>query len=152
MEVTVTAIVEVVGCTPPTLYHYWPKRELLLREASALGFAEFRRRQTAAARPETDPLARIRARGRAYLEFALSRPLLFRVLFLDRPAPGALPASVEQPGQGLQDLIDDVSDAMSAGQIARAEPLDVAVGLWAATHGIAALWVACGCRILGRGG
>ena len=140
--VTITAIVDGVGCSPPTLYHYWPKRELLLREASALGFGEFRRSQNAAAEREPDPLTRIRQRGRAYLEFALARPSLFRVLFLDRPAPGAPPASAEHPGQGLQDLIDDVADAIAAGELAPADPLNVAVGLWAATHGIAALWVA----------
>ncbi|HEY5185661.1 MAG TPA: TetR/AcrR family transcriptional regulator [Actinomycetes bacterium] len=140
--VTVAGIVAEAGCTPPTLYHYWPRRELLLREASALGFKRFRRSQASAAAPAGDPLDRIRRRGQAYLDFALSQPSLFRVLFLDRPVPGHPPADAENPGQGLADLAADVSAAMTASQLAPEDPLGVAVGLWAGVHGIAALWVA----------
>ena len=41
-RVTVAAIVDEAGCTPPSLYHYWPTRELLLHEASERGWAQFR--------------------------------------------------------------------------------------------------------------
>jgi AcrR family transcriptional regulator len=139
--VTVAAIVTESGCTPPTLYHYWAKRELLLREASETGYAEFRRRQFEAVSGAADPLVRIRLRGEAYLQFALARPSLFRVLFLDRPVPGQSPADVGNPGLGLADLIADVGEAMAAGQLASADCLAVAIGLWAAVHGVAALWV-----------
>jgi AcrR family transcriptional regulator len=140
--VSVAAIVDAVGCSPPTLYHYWPHRSLLLREASALGFGEFRRLQTDAVGAHPDPLTRIRWRGHAYLEFALTRPSLFRVLFLDPPVEASPAASIEAPGDAFQNLIDDVNEAMAAGQLAVADPLVVAVGLWAATHGVAALWLA----------
>ncbi len=140
--VTVAAIVAEAGCTPPTLYHYWDRRESLLREASAEGYAEFRRSQAEAVSATVDPLARIRLRGQAYLEFALARPSLFRVLFLDRSVPGQSPADPENPGHGLADLIADVSEAMAAGKLAPADPLVVAVGLWAAVHGVAVLWAA----------
>ncbi len=140
-KVTVAAIVDDVGCTPPTLYNYWPKRELLLREASQAGFAAFRESQAKAAAWEPDPLARIRLRGRAYLEFALARPSLFRVLFLDRPVPGAPPADADNPGGGLDDLIHDVGLAIQSGQLAAGDPQLVAAGLWAGVHGIAALFV-----------
>jgi AcrR family transcriptional regulator len=140
-KVTVADIVETVGCTPPTLYHYWPKRKMLLLEASAQGFAKFRQTQNVAVDKATDPLDRIRLRGQAYLDFALARPPLFRVLFLDRPLPGQAPAEVANPGRGFQDLIADVSQAMETGQLAADDPLAVAFSLWAAVHGIASLWV-----------
>lgn len=140
--VNVAAIVAEAGCTPPTLYHYWPTRELLLREASALGFERFRSSQAKAASTTADPVDRIRRRGEAYLDFAFARPSLFRVLFLDRPVPDHSPATVEGPGEGLADLVADVSAAMAAGQLTPQEPLEVTVGLWAAVHGIAALWTA----------
>ncbi len=140
-SVTVAAIVAEVGCTPPTLYNYWPKRELLLREASGMGFAAFRESQAKAAAREPDPVLRIRLRGQAYLDFALARPSLFRVLFLDRPVPGSPPADPDHPGGGLDDLIHDVELAMQGGQLASAEAQLVAAGLWAGVHGIAALFV-----------
>ncbi len=140
--VTVAAIVGEAGCTPPTLYHYWTRREDLLREASVEGFAQFRRSQSDAASTTTDAVDRILQRGQAYLDFAFARPSLFRVLFLDRPVPGKPLADVDDPGQGLADVVADVSAAMAAGQLAPGDPLGVAVGLWAGVHGIAALWVA----------
>lgn len=140
--VTVAAIVAEAGCTPPTLYNYWPKRELLLREAGARGFQIFRASQADGVGDENDPLDRIRRRGRAYLEFALNQPALFRVLFLDRPVPGQPPTDPSNPEEGLSDLVADVGAAMTAGQLRQGDPVVTAVALWGAVHGIAALWAA----------
>jgi AcrR family transcriptional regulator len=154
-RVTVAAIIDEAGCTPPSLYHYWPTRELLLQEASALGWAQFRASQDSAVVDrrdladdsgqdakkgrESDPVERLRLRGRGYLDFALARPSLFRVLFLE-PAtagPGEPPA---ETGKALNDLVTDVTQAMAAGQLRPADPLTTALALWSAMHGVAALW------------
>jgi AcrR family transcriptional regulator len=161
-RVTVAAIIAEAGCTPPSLYHYWPKRELLLHEASALGWAQFRASQAGAVAgdgPATDPgqvsppdpgqvpregadgdpVERLRRRGRAYLDFALARPSLFRVLFLEPAAAGPAGPTAET-GQALQDLVADVSAAMATGQFRSADPLTTALAVWSAMHGVAALW------------
>ena len=154
-RVTVAAIVDEAGCTPPSLYHYWPQRELLLQEASARGWAQFRASQAAAVADrqdlvhdsdqdphrgrDQDPVERLRLRGRAYLEFALARPSLFRVLFLE-PAtagPGETPA---ETGRAFSDLVTDVTHAMTGGQLRAADPLTTALALWSVVHGVAALW------------
>jgi hypothetical protein len=44
----------------------------------------------------------------------------------------------------LRDLISDVSAAMDAGQFRRGDPFTVAIALWSAVHGIAALWASTG--------
>ncbi len=141
-RVTVAAIIEEAGCTPPSLYHYWPKRELLLREASTRGWAQFRAAQAGAVAERDDPVERIRLRGQAYLDFALARPALFRVLFLDPPV--GRPESANDPpaetGQAFQDLVTDVTQALAAGQLRPADPLTTAMVLWSAIHGVAALW------------
>jgi AcrR family transcriptional regulator len=172
-QVTIAAIVEEAGCTPPSLYHYWPRRELLMQEASTRGWAHFRDSQTGAA-DHHDPVERLRQRGRAYLDFALARPSLFRVLFLDPPASATAPNATQdvqgtqlpQPGQptrpgrptrraaeqgaaeqgaaeqgaALDDLVGDVSAAMATGGLRPADPLTIALALWSAMHGVAALW------------
>ncbi len=90
------------------------------------------------------PLDRIRGRGRAYVAFARERPSLFRALFLsgtlappaaDRADPDAAPGPV------LAALVSDVTEAMEAGLLPRAEPTVVALALWASVHGIATLCV-----------
>jgi AcrR family transcriptional regulator len=163
-RVTVAAIVAEAGCTPPSLYHYWPTREQLLHEASERGWARFRAGQATAVRDTTgddlqDPVERLRLRGRAYLEFALARPALFRVLFLQPPAtqPSSTPVMPPTPplstppaapptgagigtGQALDDLVNDVIAAMAAGQLIGNDPLITALALWSAMHGVASLW------------
>ena len=154
-RVTVASIVDEAGCTAPSLYHYWPKRELLLHEASARGWAQFRASQTGAVADHHDPVERLRMRGRAYLDFALAKPALFRVLFLEPPAAGPTqppasgpteppaPGPTEPPaetGDALHDLIADVAAAMAGGQLRPADPLTTALALWSAMHGVASLW------------
>ncbi|HEY8619483.1 MAG TPA: TetR/AcrR family transcriptional regulator [Dermatophilaceae bacterium] len=153
-RVTVAAIVNEAGCTPPSLYHYWPKRELLLQEASERGWAQFRASQSGAVADHRNPVKRLRLRGRAYLDFSLAKPALFRVLFLDQTAVSSKPATQPhskpptqapaQPpaetGDALRDLVFDVTAAMATGRLRAADPLTTALALWAAMHGVAALW------------
>jgi AcrR family transcriptional regulator len=150
-RVTIAAIVAEAGCTPPSLYHYWPKRELLLQEASARGWAQFRASQAGAVADHHDPIERLRLRGRAYLEFALAKPALFRVLFLATPTldPTEPPAgpptetaaqTAAETANAFNDLLTDVTAAMTTEQIRPADPLTTALALWSAMHGVAALW------------
>jgi AcrR family transcriptional regulator len=138
-KVTVATIVHEAGCTPPSLYHYWPRRELLLNEASQCGWAQFRTSQSGAVANHHDPVERLRLRGQAYLEFALAQPALFRVLFLEPSAAGPSEATPET-GRALRDLVADVSEAMAIGAFRPADPLTTALALWSAMHGVAALW------------
>ncbi len=139
-RVTIASVVAEAGCTPPSLYHYWPTRELLLHEASLRGWAQFRADQAAAVTEEDDPLMRLSKRGRAYLDFALARPALFRVLFL---SPGAVdhdqPATPGE-GQALVDLVADVQEAIARGLLRAEDPFVTALALWSTMHGVAALW------------
>lgn len=140
-EVTIASVVTEAGCTPPSLYHYWPTRDRLLYEASLRGWAQFRVDQATSVAQQDDPLARLRARGLAYVNFALARPGLFRVLFL---APSAVdpdqPPSADA-GQALLELVADVTQAMDRGLLREADPFVTALALWSAMHGVAALWV-----------
>lgn len=141
-RVTIAAIVDEAGCTPPSLYHYWPRRELLLREASERGWAQFRTSQADAVAEHGNPVERLRRRGRAYLDFALARPALFRVLFLEPRADAGSSRPSGETGDALHDLIADVTAAMGSGQIRPADPFATALALWSAMHGVAALWAA----------
>lgn len=144
-RVTVAAVVAEAGCTAPSLYHYWPTRDLLLHEASARGWSQFRASQnvTVAVVDRLEPLARIRLRGKAYLDFALAEPALFRVLFLHPQANGSAVPRGERPadmGDALHELITDVTSAMATGQLRPGDPIATGLALWAAVHGVAALW------------
>ena len=140
VEVTVAAILDAARCTPPTLYHYWATRDDLLREASHRGWEAFRDSQLDAVAGDEDALQRIRRRGSAYLAFALERPSLFRVLFLDRRVPGSPEPDADAPGAALAALVADVAAAMQSGLLRPGDPMTVTLALWGAIHGIATLW------------
>lgn len=143
-RVTIAAVVAEAGCTAPSLYHYWPKRELLLHEASTRGWTQFRDSQAGAAADHEDPIERLRLRGRAHLEFALARPALFRVLFLEPAPAGPAADPAAQPpaetGSALNDLVADVTAAMTTGQLRPADPFTTSLAMWSAMHGVATLW------------
>lgn len=140
-QVTIASVIAEAGCTPPALYHYWKHRELLLQEASGRAWLVFHTEQHDAASGVDDPLERLRARGRAYVEFALARPAAFLVLF-SQPAPPPEPGGELPPtSRSLEDLTADVVSAMNAGLIAHTDdPMVTALVLWSAMHGVADLW------------
>ena len=134
--VTIASIVAEAGCTPPSLYHYWSSRDALLREAGARGWQQFRDQQAHGAAAVSDPIDRLRGRGRAYVDFALQRPRLFQILFLTAHAEVA-----SEPGEGFTDLVKEVNDAISQNLLADGDPVTTALTLWSAAHGVAALAV-----------
>lgn len=88
-----------------------------------------------------DPLARLRAAGRAYVAFAVARPgpfeLMFRPELLDRSDERYVAAS----WAAFEQLRDLTAAAQATGWSAGADTLTLAGVLWAGVHGIAALWV-----------
>ncbi len=139
--VTIAAILQRAQCTPPSLYHYWPSREHLLREAASLGWSRFRAAQ-ATAEDAPGPRERILIRGEEYLRFSHEQPGLFRLLFLNPPAlaPDGT-AGGNEPGPAFAALVADVTAAIEAGEVdpRGLEASDVAMTLWCAIHGLATL-------------
>lgn len=140
-KVSVGEICRAVGCTPPSLYHHFADKEALLREVCSRRFERFAAELDTAAERTEDPLERLRRKGRAYLGWAIENPEHYRVLFMGRPGGAAEGEMRDEPGAGLRELIGDVRDCMEAGSFAAGDPTEVAVVMWSAVHGIAALWV-----------
>ncbi|MFL5775452.1 MAG: TetR/AcrR family transcriptional regulator [Chloroflexota bacterium] len=131
-----------VGVSPSAAYRHFPSLEALLaavasRAREALGRAMLER--LASLPRERDSrraaLARFRATGAAYIDFALTEPGLFRVAFVpcdpvllvrDDPSPYAI----------LSEAIDAVaaSGALPRGRRPHAEEV-----AWSAVHGVAVL-------------
>lgn len=92
-----------------------------------------------------DPLARLDAIGGAYLEFALSMPRHYQLLFMtprphDRPGPP--PSDVG--GYGL--LVRTVGECIARGLFRPdlTDPDSLAVAVWSAVHGVVSLLIVFG--------
>jgi AcrR family transcriptional regulator len=138
--VSIRAIADAVGVTPPSIYlHFADKEELFVAVCDAR-FEELDRRSEAAAAAASDPMDEVRRRGEAYVRFGLDNPEQYRILFLDRQPHADAAAQVEK-WACLQHMVDAVERAMDAGMITRADPFLVTLQLWAAAHGLTSLLI-----------
>jgi AcrR family transcriptional regulator len=142
--VSIRAVAERVGVSPPAIYLHFSDKEALLEAVCVEAFAEFDTRVAAAASVD-DPVAALEAIGRAYVSFALDRPEHYRFMFMRRPPEGiSEPTAAElETMNGLSLVITNVRKAQQAGLIdADKDPILISYALWCAVHGCAALMIA----------
>ena len=139
--VVLREVARLAGVSHNAAYRHFADREELLAEVAAIGLqrlaAAMRRRLAGvrATEPSARAVARLRATGRAYVEFALEEPGLFRVAFSTAPAPceGADPYAV---------LLGALDDLVALGLLGATRRDGAAVTCLSAVHGFAELHLA----------
>lgn len=139
--VSMRRIADAVGLTPMAIYRHFPNREALLKRISDDSFDEIARHWLAR-NQGGDALSRVIALQRIYLDYALAHPHLFDHAFSARRAdarkyPDDFRAGLS-PTLGV--AAGAVAEAMRAGQLRKDDEWDVAMTLWAHTHGLVALY------------
>lgn len=129
-----------LGVTAPALYAHVDGKGDLLRALAEQQFDRLVVRFAAVDAP--DPVARIRAHGRAYVDLAREEPELFRVMFLfppDLSPADDLPDGVVLPAatRAFTVAAGAVAEAVQAGALVTDDPLLAAITLWSAAHGVA---------------
>jgi AcrR family transcriptional regulator len=127
------------GCTHQAPYHYFEDRETILATLVVEGFRELASRLKAAndLAPAHGVRAALNASGRAYVDFALSQPGVFRIMFRpDVCNPLRFPAVLEA-GAGARAELDRLSRIAHGSRATRAQ----ASILWAHVHGLACLLI-----------
>lgn len=145
--VTMRRIAEKIEYSPTTIYLHFRDKDALVRELCSVDFlslaACFR-----AIGEERDPLARILAIGRAYVEFALGHPNHYRLMFMTPHPP--VPESERRIAKGSLDedawaiLVAAVSEAQREGLL-RSDAGDanaLAQQFFSGVHGVVALHLA----------
>ena len=140
--VSIDAVVDAVGCTPPALYYYFPTKDALVHEVGQRRYERFAEDLEGSLPTTDDPIVELKARGHAYLDWGVGHPVHYRVLFMT-PLP---PPSGEDPDDpsgapGLAELIDNLDRAAAAGLITPADPLEMALAFWSIVHGITSLTI-----------
>ena len=137
-NVSTRQIAQAAGVSQPSLYAHFPTRDAIAVELCCRAFGSLQSQLAHASQSETDPLARIRAIARTYIDFGLRNEAAYRVAFmLDMPAEHVdenhrvLAAGVAAFGV-LQNAFDDLHADAGQGQ------LD-AQSAWAAMHGLVSL-------------
>jgi AcrR family transcriptional regulator len=141
--VSIRAVAEAVGVTPPSIYLHFADKNELIFEVCEKHFDQFDRYLEAAAGESDDPLESLRLRGRAYVQFGLDHPEHYRILFMGKP--GESPVDFEETRMrriaSFDHLVQGVQRCIDAGAIPVGDPVTLAVGMWVAVHGITSLLI-----------
>jgi AcrR family transcriptional regulator len=140
--VSVRAIAEAVGVTPPAIYLHFPDKEALVLAVCERRFEQFDATIEAAGDTTDDPVESLRRRGRAYVQFGIEHPEAYRVLFMTGfPGRDPLDALAGAGARSFRHLVEAVERAIDADRFRQVDPLVAAVGIWTAVHGVTSLLI-----------
>lgn len=146
--VSIRMIADAVGVTPPSIYLHFPDKDALIEAVCEERFAAFDAALEEAGAEHDDPLESLRARGRAYVRFALDNPEHYRVIFMTRHDRTMDLAELISPGpesragaKAFAHLVAAVGRAAEAGAITAPNPVLTALHLWGAFHGLSSLLI-----------
>lgn len=140
-DVSMRRIAEKIDHSPGSIYLYFKDKDEILQSLSEEGFKLLADR--IAKIKSTDALERLREAAAAYLDFALSQPHYYRLMFESKDA--ASPAAKDsERGTQSRRAYQLLADSVHAGVVNR--DLSAQLGdifsthiLWAELHGIASL-------------
>jgi AcrR family transcriptional regulator len=140
--VSVRAIAETVGVSPPAIYLHFPDKDALIFEVCAARFADLHHALDVAAAPVDDPIESLIALGKAYVRFGLENPEQYRILFMRRGTKRSVLPDELRSTDAFADLVHAVERCVENGALpAQAGALEMALELWAAAHGVASLLI-----------
>lgn len=139
--VSMRRVADAVGLSPMAIYRHFPNREALLRRICDDSFHEIAHHWSARNRG-ADVMARIVALQGIYLDYALAYPHLFDHAFSTRREDARrYPDDFRaRRSPTLNEVADAVADAQTAGVLKQDDPWEVALTLWAHSHGLIALY------------
>ncbi len=137
-------LAERIGYSAATLYIYFRDKDDLLFTVVDDGFIRFRKRLAEAAAGSGDPWMRLAELSRAYIEFGLSHPVHYQLMFMWRSDFLTQQRKGEnQPRlEAFLVLQEAVQSAMDAGVMQSGDVETYSDALWAMMHGIVALAIA----------
>jgi AcrR family transcriptional regulator len=140
--VTVRAVAEAVGVSPPSIYLHFPDKDALIIAVCEDTFLALDEYIEKAAAGIDDVREQLRVRGKAYVRFGLENPEHYRILFMTRPAALKPETEIPAPAAFLHH-VESVQRAHDAGVLRPdVDPLIAALTLWSGAHGITSLLIA----------
>jgi AcrR family transcriptional regulator len=131
-ELSLRAVARRAGVSPAAPYRHYADREALVSAVAAVGYRELAERLAAAHASPSTP-GQLASVATAYVQFALERPALFRIMFgepcdRDNDERVAATAAVSQYVRAIVERTFPQSDAEA-----------LATAVWALVHGLAFL-------------
>ena len=138
--VSIRSVAEHVGVTPPSIYLHFADKDALLDAVCGRYFEQLDEVMQQVAAEHITAVDKLRAQGLAYVRFARQNPELYRVAMMAEGGPGS-DVDVALTTAAFTHMRDSVQALMDEGSYPREDVTVVALGLWAAAHGVAGLLV-----------
>jgi len=139
--VSVRAVAQQVGVSVPSLYLHFADKQALIDAVCAQVFDALHLRMRTAAAHAPDPFEALRAQGNAYVHFALENPEHYRIVMMTEHSGDEQKADQIIASGAFGYLVESIRACIDAG-VYSGDPVELGLGLWAASHGVAALLVA----------
>src|SRR5579862_5022704 len=133
-DLSLRAVARRAGVSPAAPYRHYADREALVSAVAAIGYAELAER-LAAAHPSPSTPDQLASAAVAYVQFALERPALFRIMF-GEPCDRDNDERVAAAG-AVSLYVREIAGRSFPG----ADPEALATAIWALVHGLAFLYL-----------
>jgi AcrR family transcriptional regulator len=137
---TLRSVGEALGVSRTALYRHFSDKQALVAVVAREGFRTFRLALVDAWERNGRRRAGFEAMGDAYLQFAVTHPSHYRVMFGRFVESSARdPELVEEAQGAFQALVDALVELQREGSVRRDDPVMLARLIWSVMHGIAML-------------
>lgn len=130
-----------VGVTPPSIYLHFKDKDALLDAVCARYFEKLDEEMQRATVGQTTTVDVLRAQGQAYVRFALQTPELYRIATMSEGRPGS-DVDVTLNSSAFVHMRATVQALMDEGIYVAGDATQIALEMWTAAHGVAALLIA----------
>jgi len=142
---TLRSVAREAGISAPSIYPHFADRDAIIDAVLDIAFERLRSLVVAASAEHADPVGSLLAGCRAYIDFAVTEPSRYRVLFgrqrADRPVVASpeeladLPELWQQRKESFEVLVAGVTACVQAGRSASTDPFADAASIWTSMHG-----------------
>lgn len=137
--ISLRALAQDCGVSKSAPYRHFPDRDALLFALMLHGWSDLFAALSAASALPSTPLQGLTSMGRGYLDFALRRPGMYRLLFTGEGKTLAAARGCPEGTDAFALLVAQVAKAQARGWKKTLPTAQVALSIWALVHGTADL-------------
>ncbi|MFN8393368.1 MAG: TetR/AcrR family transcriptional regulator [Bacteroidia bacterium] len=139
-QTSMRAIAEAIEYSPATIYLYYKDKNALIHDLHVEGFTRMNHYMAALLHVK-NPMEKLSAMGRAYVQFSLENPDYYELMFItQKPIEGLeKPENWKEGALTFDALVNVVNECQSEGRFPGKDPIRLSFLIWSCVHGICAL-------------
>ncbi len=139
-DVSIRSVALRVGVTSPSIYLHFTDKDALLDAVCARYFEKLDEEMQAAAAGQSSSIETLRAQGLAYVRFAVKTPELYRIATMGEGRPDS-DVDMMLNTSAFVHIRSTVETLMTEGILPKGDSTSIALKLWTAAHGVAAMLI-----------